>query len=393
MVIDYLRYVAFNGRLREFFQGAASEYAEPGAITGLHLRYEPKDLALRFNGHVHRWADDGFWRGLSGPARIEYIVEQLGLSTDLDALVPASSAKAGERQTFEYHEKNPPRLQVIVDIDPAAWSDRYSESRSLRDRVFEDTAIVYRRSGPGQAHLGSGDRVRDASRAPKKFGTLCGIFETEHGATYGLTCGHVVGPDAAVLGEGPRRLWRFPLSTRSFKLGETEHHRRCAPAAAGVTNTAQPLDAALVVLSRLPRRMPRPPGPEFTAFRPISTLMQEEPVHFTGARSGADMHGRIAAVTVRKAMDLYRDGSLYDVGDVLMLGHRFPQYVRQPVTRPGDSGAAVRGSMRPHEATAPWCGMVLGSDENGGYATHAEHLWAWAAQELNDPAVTFRYQA
>jgi hypothetical protein len=92
---------------------------------------------------------------------------------------------------------------------------------------------------------------------------------------------------------------------------------------------------------------------------------------------------RILAVTVRKSIDLTKSGTLHSVGDVLMLGHRHPQYVVQFVSRPGDSGAAVRqdfSSVGPFTELNQWYGMILGSDESGAFATHAEFLWAWASQ-------------
>jgi hypothetical protein len=70
-------------------------------------------------------------------------------------------------------------------------------------------------------------------------------------------------------------------------------------------------------------------------------------------------------------------------------------YVSQRVSRPGDSGAAVRqdfSEVGPFRELNQWHGMILGSDEGGAYATHAEHLWEWAAQQIRDPQLDFMFE-
>jgi hypothetical protein len=78
-----------------------------------------------------------------------------------------------------------------------------------------------------------------------------------------------------------------------------------------------------------------------------------------------------------------------------MLGHRQSMYFYQPVSRPGDSGAAVRqdfSSVGGFSELNQWYGMILGGDEAASFATHAEFLWAWAAQMMQDPNVEFVFE-
>lgn len=385
MLIDYLRYVAFEGRLRDFFRKEFREYVPPEHATGMHLRFEPEELAARLEMGGH-WFQPYHRRREREPALLQVIAGHFGISAQLDSLARPKVTERGRPETFAYREVGrPPGLEIIIDIHPDRWSERYLERRR-----YEDIGVVYRRSGPAKAHLRSGTRLVDASRSRRRYGTLCGLFETHRGDAYALTCGHVVDPAGVVLAEATRRLGRFELSRSFTPLGETEHHRRCG-APSGAASPTTPLDAALVSIKPSLFRLPDRGQTSLTTFGPITTLLQEEPVRFAGGRRGTETPGRVTAVTVRKSMELYGDGTLYDVGDVLMIGHRHPQYVVQPVSRPGDSGAAVRPDDWTSEATDPWYGMILGSDEAGAYATFAEHLWAWASNQLSDPHIVFRY--
>lgn len=118
-------------------------------------------------------------------------------------------------------------------------------------------------------------------------------------------------------------------------------------------------------------------------------------MRFRGGGRAGETLARVSAVTVRKSIDLRSDGRLRSVGDVLMLGHRHPMYFVQNVSRPGDSGAAVRqdfASVGYFSEQNSWYGMILGSDEGGAYANYAEHLFAWAAQETGDAQLEFFYE-
>ncbi|MCK1740180.1 hypothetical protein IVA80_04685 [Bradyrhizobium sp. 139] len=128
--------------------------------------------------------------------------------------------------------------------------------------------------------------------------------------------------------------------------------------------------------------------------KPISSLLQEEPVAFRGAGRPGDTLARISAVTVRKSIDLFDSGELSSLTDALMIGHRQPMYILLPVSRPEDSGAALRqgfsfaGSVTKEKQ---WYGMIVGGDETSAYATHAESLWAWAAEVTNNHDLEFAF--
>src|ERR1051326_3907238 len=121
MFIDYLRYVAFNGYLRSFFEERLSDYVEAEVTTGQHLRFAPP-YVQRFlpyvpysdvEGllHYHHYYDLGF--------RIEnwfpgFITKEL----------------SNRPVTFTYDYDRRPDLEIIIDVDPKRWSDRYIEPRN-----------------------------------------------------------------------------------------------------------------------------------------------------------------------------------------------------------------------------------------------------------------------
>ncbi|SFN94934.1 hypothetical protein SAMN05216573_1314 [Bradyrhizobium sp. Rc3b] len=69
-------------------------------------------------------------------------------------------------------------------------------------------------------------------------------------------------------------------------------------------------------------------------------------------------------------------------------------YILLPISRPGDSGAALRqgvsfaGSVTKENQ---WYGMIVGGDETSAYATHAESLWTWAAEATNNHNLEFAF--
>jgi hypothetical protein len=131
------------------------------------------------------------------------------------------------------------------------------------------------------------------------------------------------------------------------------------------------------------------------SIEPIATVLQLEPVVFRGSGRAAETPARVSAVTIRKSIDLFKAGQLREVGDVLMLAHRQPMYTAGRISRPGDSGAAVRqgfSSVGPFMKLNEWHGMIIGGDDTGAFATHAEHLCSWAAQVTGDPNIKFDFE-
>lgn len=390
MLVDYLRYVAFAGRLRDFFEKGVYEYVDPIATTGQHLRFSSEFLERRLGSRTQEIIHDLYWNAHSQEAVFERLRRDLGLTIDADSIVAPAVEIGGPPATFAYREMVPPELEVIIDVDPKHWAPRYSERR-----LFEETPVIYRRAGPARGRLSTGDKVFDLRAGRSLYGTLCGAFWTPRDGRLALTCGHVASPGSRVMVEQRRRLWKLPVGWRQRTLGATRYHAMVDRAGAMDNATRTQLDAALVAVDSHA-------APPITAkvvtqatVKPISTILQEEPVRFRGGGRAAETLARVSAVTVRKSIDLFKDGQLHELGDVLMLGHRHPMYIAQRVSRPGDSGAAVRqdcSSVGPFAELNQWLGMILGSDEGGAFASYAEHLWAWAAHETGDPDIEFHFE-
>lgn len=388
MLIDYLRYQAFSGRLQGFFEEGLYNYVDPEETTGQHLRFSPDWIDHHWGYYGHKIIYDPYFWDRKSDVTLASLADRLGLSRHSGTHL-LSEITLGERPpTHSYREDLFPHLDIIIDIDPNHWSKRYSESRS-----YEDIPIVYRRSGHARANFGTGDRLVDRFQKRAGYGTLCGVFETAAGQTFGLTCGHVTRDRGEVLAEHPRRFWKFEFGSTFSAFGSTVHHTICGPEVKIGKVTTQ-LDAALVAIHKKIERSPSDESTNHAYLKPIMSLLQEEPVQFKGASRHRATPARVSAVTVRKSIDLFNDGALHSVGDVLMLGHRERMYIAQPVSRPGDSGSAVRfgySESGRFELLNQWYGMVLGGDEQSAYASHAECIWAWAAKCLSGQSLDFYF--
>jgi hypothetical protein len=391
MLVDYLRYVAFNGRLRGLFSDGLNNYADPGDMTGQHLRFRPGYLERRFPWRQQSIIRDLYWESHFNDLYFEQLKEELGIFGGPDTLALGEKGMGEAPSTFKYKEVRAPELQVVIDIHPARWKPRYNEVRS-----YEEVEIVYRLAGPAVGNFGSGDQVFDRHQGPARRGTLCGVFRASDGRRFALTCAHVAGRNSQVLVESPRRMWKWdlPAWARRRELGIVVHAEVCGPLRK-LGNVETKLDAALIAVGSATGRPGRASVNAQAVVKPITTILQEEPVQFRGGRRPRETLARIAAVTVRKSIDLFRDGQMYEVGDVLMLGHRYPMYTAQRVSRAGDSGAAVRqgySSVGPSDHFNHWHGMIIGGDDTGAFATHAEHLWAWAAEAAGDMDIEFDFE-
>lgn len=388
MLIDYLRYQAFTGRFQGFFEEGLYNYVDPEQTTGQHLRFDPDwiDSHWGFFGHdlIER-----FYNGSHSPDLVMgRVLDRIGLTRYPDPSIQQEIVLGERPPTHKYQDEGFPRLEIVIDIDPKHWSQRYVESRS-----YEDTPIIYRRSAPARANFGAGDRLVDKFQKRGGFGTLCGVFETEEGLMFGLTCGHVTRNRGEVLIEHSRRIWNFEFGYRYRSFGRTRHHTTCGPEIKIGRVTTQ-LDAALVACKKRIERSRSETISRQAFLKPISSVLQEEPVQFHGASRRRAIPARVSAVTVRKSIDLFNDGGLYSVGDVLMLGHRERMYVSQPVSRPGDSGSAVRFGLSqtgPSEFINQWYGMILGGDEHSAYASHAECIWSWVSNCLGTRNLDFHF--
>lgn len=379
MLIDYLRYEAFSGRLQGLFEDGLGRYVDPKHSTGQHVRFAPDWVDSHWGFVGHGLIEDFYDIGHIRHFPLRRVLDEIGISRRSDALAQSEFTLGAKPPTFKYQDGGFPRIEIIIDIDPQHWGERYTEPAS-----YEDTPILYRRSGPARANFSAGDRLVDRHQRRGGYGTLCGIFQTEDGFAFGLTCGHVTRDYGEILVEHPRRIWRFEFGSTFSPFGTTRHYTMCGPDIKIGEVTTQ-LDAALVACKDPPERSKSDAVIAQAFLKPISTVLQEEPVHFRGASRHRPTPARISAVTVRKSIDLFNDGNLHSVGDVLMLGHRERMYMVQPVSRPGDSGSAVRFGLAqtgPSEKINQWYGMVLGGDEHSAYASHAECIWSWAAERL-----------
>jgi hypothetical protein len=388
MLIDYLRYVAFEGRLRGFFEESLLDYVKPSVTTGQHLRFNPEYLQNRFGIGKRDIFHNLYWNSHSEGLIFDELKERMGLEGGSDNLI-APQYKIGERpSTFRYKELNRfPELQIIIDIDPIHWTE-YSNS----ERQFNGVPVIYRRAGPAKANLRSGDRLFKRNEGRSGYGTLCGVFTDHKNLAFALTCGHVADIGAHMLVEQRHKIWKLPAWSSFTTLGNTRYLASNLTIPNNVqtySNVQTHLDAALIEMDFHKLNFEQ----QYQAsLKPISTLLQEEPVRFRGAGRYLDSLARVSAITVRKSIDLFKNGQLHQVGDVLMLGHRHPMYFVQRVSRPGDSGAAVRqdfSSFGQFTQLNQWHGMILGSDEGGAYASYAEHLWAWATQVTGDTDIDF----
>ncbi|RTL34648.1 MAG: hypothetical protein EKK53_25625 [Burkholderiales bacterium] len=376
-MIDYLRYVAFQGWLRSFFNDVLYTYVDRGATTGQHLSFEVSPRVT----HDGTRSRNRFWYS-DGEARYLRIDQQHDLST-----------LAGTPATFRYIEDQRPRLRILIDVDPEYWHARYDENTS-----FEGTVVQYRRSGPARGHLSSGDRIVDQAKGKQGCGTLCGVVSARDGRCWGLTCGHVAALNARVCASDQRRdgwrIWLRSLLGRPdlADLGIATHFARPG-SHASISAPYSALDASLIEIgTHVPRGRGRIDAGE-ADIAAISTLSQDDLVQFRGSGRTRDTLARISAITVRKSIDLGSDGEMSYMGDMLMLGHRQPMYIQQPVSRAGDSGAAVRLHKRhPRDERMSWCGMIIGGDQTAAYATYAEHLWGWAMAETGDQEIRFSYE-
>ena len=391
MLIDYLRYLAFEGRLRPFFEEGLSNYAELSATTGQHLRFAPQFLEDHFGWRGQKIVHALYWPPHSEDLILERLKRDLGLVNSPHNFTAPQFEIGGTPPTFLYKELRPPGLEIIIDIDPTHWTDRYVEPRN-----YEDIRVIYRRAGPARADLRSGDKLLTSGRRRTASGTLCGVFSTANRPAVALTCGHVAAAsNLDLFVEHRRQNWRLPLlHSNTRKLGTVRNITVPKQKAHAGGPVFAHLDAALIELDANHVSPAQPRLVREAIVKPITTVLQEEPVCFRGAGRVNNTLARVTAVTVRKSMNLFNDGKLFDVGDVLMLGHRHPMYVAQYLSRPGDSGAAVRQDFSPGEQDTEfnhWHGMILGGDETGAYATYAEHLWAWSAQQMRirDLAFTF----
>jgi hypothetical protein len=389
LLIDYLRFVAFAGRLRGFFSDSVARYVDPAITTGQHLRYAPDYRRRMLDSLPDGVVGYPYWGPLWREVFLERVMRNLGIARDEDGLSSVKYRLGKPPATFAYKEFEPPELEIIIDIDPPAWTPRFNDAAS-----YEGTPILYRAAGRAAGHVGSGNKLFSRQAGQSHFGTLCGLFRARDGKRFALTCGHVASANSEIILDRTQRVLGIPVWRHHELLGTTSFYEVCGPPQRAGAVEAR-LDAALITINGSTRSYSLRDTTRCAHPKPITSMLQEEPVQFLGAATAFDAAARVSAVTVRKSIDLLRDGQLREIGDVLMLGHRSPMYIARRVSRPGDSGAAVRqdsSSVRPSSQPSEWYGMLIGGDDTGAFVSYAEHLHGWATEVTGDSNLEFAFE-
>jgi hypothetical protein len=209
-------------------------------------------------------------------------------------------------------------------------------------------------------------------------GTLGGLLHVE-GVDYGVSCGHVIGADAATVqpshpDDGSNQtIGTCRKSTASQLVGRGQ---RCQ-----VGGNANTVDAALIEIDQT--------VPSSQAVRKLGAVVRtvpvaevaEDEVLQVSARSGVRRLA-VGALAVRRTIAI--DGTDYCFKDLFELRRTGQNWgakgsVSSP-TEDGDSGAWV---LRGEPGGYAWVGMVTAGDGPVGYAQFAETVEAWARSAVH----------
>ncbi|MBH0118628.1 hypothetical protein I0Q12_03405 [Rhodococcus sp. CX] len=237
--------------------------------------------------------------------------------------------------------------------------------------------IAHAHAGPKRRHrpLMGGVSVGQAARSIN--GTLGGLIDM-NGATYGVTCGHVIVTNAAAVQpsdpDGGTKIGNCVHSTDGTL---TSPGQRCR--ASGHANT---VDAALIELesSVSATKSVRALG-QVVRTVAIADIVECERVEVS-ARSGTRTL-EIGALALRRSMTI--SGTVYCFEDLLEIRRPGKRWggkgsVSSP-TKGGDSGAWV---LRKEPGGYAWIGMVTAGDGPSSYAQFAESIEGWAHEATTD---------
>jgi hypothetical protein len=109
-----------------------------------------------------------------------------------------------------------------------------------------------------------------------------------------------------------------------------------------------------------------------------SQISQILPLHFLGARSGTRQI-KVSNYSIRHSYRIGDDGPFVCVSDCLQVKLKDRPYVREDVSKGGDSGAWIiaEGSERPH-----WIGLLLGGDGDRSGIVPADRIMDYFQPEL-----------
>lgn len=373
MLIDYLRYAAFSGRFRSFFESGVYKFLSPEDTTGQHISFSPKFFEENWGireKYLRRHKDyyDDYLYYIFGIHPSEYRSMARGFV-------------GGERPPTRNYEKHIDGIQITIDVAPERWKERYSESLK-----YEGADIVFRKSSHAKSQGFRSERLINTQRRDNDFGSLCGfIYNRDTDKLFGLTCGHITNVGDDVILESSFKIWDFGLFPTYTSIGKTRYRSLCCTNVA-IGDIRTNLDVALIESKK---RLSNHQEVTEDEIMPITSILQEDSVFFKGSGRTVPKLARISAVTVRKSIDILNNGQMVFIGDVLMLGHALPRYVSECVSRRGDSGSAVLGYDGPYRPGRHWYGMIIGGDDCNSYASHAECLWSWVIQNVGTNNISF----
>lgn len=347
MTLDFLRNIAFNGELRSFFQEDYYNFGERS--TGINLRFDEQFLRKVASYYDHDESDVDNWYSRDGfRVRLANVLSQWGDRHWSDY--------PGGLYLGEYKDRRR-IVRILIDVD--------TEKNSLLfegPREYEGFPIDYRVMGPIESHFSPGSPIMVPSGGR---GTLCGFLrDPSAGDIFGLTCGHVVAGQAGPISHPGGKLG--PLG-QVFRVDTPQGLGNCNRFAAPAANG---LDVALI---KVGSKVPIAPGAS-RVVEPIATISSGDFVEFAGQGSRQSCPAMVMGATIWKKIDLFKDGREYCCGDIFEISHRTTPYISSPLSKAGDSGAAVtRGG-----GSAQWLGMLIGGQRSSSFVCYSEHIMDWA---------------
>ncbi|MCK1740181.1 hypothetical protein IVA80_04690, partial [Bradyrhizobium sp. 139] len=146
------------GPAHDFFEQDLFDYVEPEATTGQHLRFAPQYIEARLGWRGQSVVRDLHWDPHARDLIFEELKEKIGVAIVADGLSGGHFRVSDRPPTHLYVELRAPQLEIIIDIHPRHWSERY-----LKRRSYHKSPVIYRKSGP--ATVKAGVRIQEASRA------------------------------------------------------------------------------------------------------------------------------------------------------------------------------------------------------------------------------------
>jgi hypothetical protein len=270
-------------------------------------------------------------------------------------------------------EAPPGSLYDLREIDSRGFQVRF-EARPL--------ARLYATATDAVRPLVGGISLSNPSGPP---GTLGGIIEDSHGQRFGLTCAHVLASGDEAQQPSPRD-----------NAGAATRVGRCIAASPLTTHTPplDPYDPSINELDVGLVELDQPADLEVLHLGALAGIAAKSRVHPNGS---VDVVGKesgrqsvyMGGVTLTHEFDLH--GVKYGYKNLFELKRRSRFYgitgtIRPPV-RPGDSGGWV---ITAGATGSEWLGVVVAGDGPVGYATPAEFLTDWLAQNtaISRPSVT-----